>query len=334
MKKRILSTIFLFLLGCSSLDYRYDSNQYKPSTKFEEYYQEKLSESKALNVRPGCEEKLTRYSATKTKYAILYVHGFGACRKEGEYTVDRISKKYKFNTYFIRQPGHGTNKEDHRDTTYNKYLEENQTALREVQALGDKVIVIGTSMGGLISTYLSAENPDKIHALVLVSPFYDFASSAAKILEIPGGYGIAYLLYGSTRKSGREATKDPEKQKMISEDYGKYWYTEQYISAIYNVIDLKDFIAKPEVYEKIKIPVLMFYYEKDEKDRDKTASVPAMLEAYPKLSTNSLSTLSRIENGAHVLMSEFVQSDKEKIEKALIEFIDRVVKEDQKSAKK
>jgi hypothetical protein len=34
------------------------------------------------------------------------------------------------------------------------------------------------------------------------------------------------------------------------------------------------------------------------------------------------------------LMSEFVQSDKEKIEKALIEFIDRVVKEDQKSAKK
>lgn len=327
MKKYSAFLVFLFVLACSSLDYRFPKETYTSKASFDQYYQSKLQESKLKNVRPGCEEKLTRYSPGKTKYALIYIHGFGACRKEGELVVDKIGKKYKYNTYYIRQPGHGTNKEEHRDTKYEEYLQENQIALREVQALGEKVIVIGTSMGGLIATYLAAENPEMIHAMILVSPFYDFANSKAKILEYPGGYYLGLLINGKVRNSGKLSTKDPVRQAMISDDYEKYWYTEQYLSAVYNVIDLRNFIAKPKTYSKIKAPIHLLYYQKTEEERDPTASVPAMLNAYSQFQPNSKSKLTKIEYGAHVLMSEFVKSDKEKIEKEVIEFIDTLQKD-------
>ncbi|NCS93101.1 MAG: alpha/beta hydrolase [Leptospira sp.] len=322
MKKYGAFLLFLFILACSSLDYRFEKNAYQASKNFEQYYQLKLQESKDKNVRPGCEEKLTRYSPGKTKYALVYIHGFGACRKEGEFIVDKVAKHYKYNTYYIRQPGHGTNKEEHRDTPYNQYLQENEIALRETQALGEKVIVIGTSMGGLISTYLAAENPDLIHAMILVSPFYEFANSKAKILEYPGGYTLALLINGPLRKSGKESTKDPVKQAMISDDYGKYWYTEQYVSAIYNIIDLKKYIARDETYVKLNLPIHLLYYEKNDDEKDPTASVAAMLEAYEHFQPNPKSKKTRIEYGAHVLMSDFVKSDKEKIEVEVLSFID------------
>ncbi|MEO1224073.1 MAG: hypothetical protein AAFX92_07575, partial [Pseudomonadota bacterium] len=44
---------------------------------------------------------------------LLYIHGFGASRGEGEYVFDRVAEKYRANTYYMRLPGHGTNKEDH-----------------------------------------------------------------------------------------------------------------------------------------------------------------------------------------------------------------------------
>jgi hypothetical protein len=129
------------------------------------------------------------------------------------------------------------------------------------------------------------------------------------------------------RNSGRLSTKDPIRQAMISDDYEKYWYTEQYLSAVYNVIDLRNFIAKPKTYSKIKAPIHLLYYQKTEEERDPTASVPAMLNAYSQFQPNSKSKLTKIEYGAHVLMSEFVKSDKEKIEKEVIEFIDTLQKD-------
>ena len=102
---------------------------------FETFYQQKLAESAAKKARPGNEEKLIRF-APKTNIAFLYIHGFTASRAEGEYVMDSIANLYQANTYYLRLPGHGTNKEDHAATKFSDYLTTGMDALQMVQQLG------------------------------------------------------------------------------------------------------------------------------------------------------------------------------------------------------
>ncbi len=314
--------LLLFIFSCK-LDYKFDKLKEKKYNSFEEFYSEKLKISKEKNHRPGCEEKLIRHSKTKSKYAILYLHGFGACMKEGELIVDKIANKFKYNTYYIRQPGHGTNMYEHRDTKFNEYLDADTEALNQMDLLGDKLILIGTSMGGLVSTYLTAKNPEKIHALVLASPYYEFGSTSPKVLEYPGGIYIAYLVsFGRVRDSSR---KNSPRKKNYLEGYDDYWYTKQYFSALHNLIDLKNYINEENVFGEVKVPTLVFYFQ-NEIEQDRAASVDSIKEVYSKFQPNPKSKLVQVKNGSHILMSEFVVSDHELIEKELTEFISKLDK--------
>lgn len=291
------------------------------SQSFDSFYKKRLEETKALHGRSGSEEKLIRFSPGKTEYAILYVHGFGASRAEGEETVDKIASTLKANTYYLRLPGHGTNNEDHRDTPFTEYLRAAEESLLMMDKLGNHVILMGTSMGGLISVYLAGKYPDKIKDLVLFSPFFDFAVPAGKIFFYPGGMTIGELVQGKIRKSPAKKPDDG-----IGEHYYEYWYKDQYLSAITHVSNATKFVLGEHSLEKIKVPTLLIYYYKDKDHQDKTASVPAMLKAYDKIggeAPNSLNEKLQIEDGSHVLTSIHVDSDKEKIRKGVLDFLNK-----------
>lgn len=289
-----------------------------PNT-FEEYYQTMLKISKEKNVRPNNEERLVRYSNGKTPIAILYIHGFGASRGEGEYVTDIVAKEFKANTYYLRLPGHGTNKEDHRDTKFNEYLKVAEDALLMMDKLGEKIVVIGTSMGGLITTYLASKYPDRITGIVLVSPFYGFKDKTGNIYNFAWGKELVDLMIGEIRKSNRPPD-DPSFQ---------YWYYEQYYAAIQNLNDLKRAVGTTEVYEKVTVPVLMFYYYKSEEEQDPSADVSKMLEVFDTFgkasSPHPLNKKVQVVNGAHVLFSEYVPSDKELLIKETTDFIKKII---------
>ncbi|WCL48950.1 alpha/beta hydrolase [Leptospira sp. GIMC2001] len=300
----------------------YPSYSYEHSTlpaTFEEFYDMKLAESKAKNARPGNNERLVRYSKGKTPIAILYIHGFGASRGEGEYVGDAIAEKFKANLYYLRLPGHGTNIEDHRETGFQEYLKTAEDTFLMMDRLGDKVVVIGTSMGGLLSTYLASKYPDKIHGLILASPFYDFRDKSGNVYSFIWGKQLVNTLYGDLRKNKKNDRDDAA---------FNYWYRDQYYEAVQNISNLKRVIANSEVYEKVTVPVLMFYYYKSEEDQDSTADVSRMLEVFDEFGKatqpNPLNKKVQIENGAHVLMSEYVKSDKELIIKEIEEFITKI----------
>lgn len=81
---------------------------------------------------------MIRYSPNKTEIAILYIHGFGASRAEGEEITDQIAHDLKANLYYVRLPGHGTNLEDHRDTNFAEIIQDCETAFLESEKLGKK----------------------------------------------------------------------------------------------------------------------------------------------------------------------------------------------------
>lgn len=288
-----------------------------PAT-FDEYYQMKLKESKEKGARPHNEEKLLKF-ADKTKIAMLYIHGYGASRGEGEYVIDTIAKKLKYNTYYLRLPGHGTNMDDHKNTEYYQILDTAIEAAHMTKLLGNKLVIIGTSMGGTITTYIAAEHPDIPDAVILVSPFYRFANPVGNALFFRPFFKTVLLF--TTYRERHDPYDDP------NDNWTMYWYGKNYWASLHSLLDLGEFIANDSTYKKVSCPVLLLYYYKDDKHKDGSADVNAMLKAYDTFNNGKPHALSRkvvIENGDHVLLSKYVKSDWAKAEKAITDFLNDI----------
>ncbi len=321
MKKKIFIGILVaaaLLAGwhfsMTSHSYTY-TQQVLPET-FKEFYAQKLKKSKELNVRPKNEERFIQY-ADKTPITILYIHGYGASRAEGELVVDRISKELKANTYYLRLPGHGTNVEDQARVSGKDHLDEVITTLKMMQKLGDKVIVIGTSMGGMIATYIAASNPELIDALVLVSPAYRYAGFFPKTATF---YPV-FKLITTVMERKPTAPIPPDK-----DNWSLYWYPNQYMRSMRQIYQLQSLVSNESVYRNVAQPVMLLYYYKDENNQDKAASVDGMKEAYELFNNGKPNPMSRKEPqsvGGHVLTSKYTDTppDYDKVTNETLDFI-------------
>ncbi|MBI39550.1 MAG: hypothetical protein CMF59_08120 [Leptospiraceae bacterium] len=318
--KLYVSLFGLLILGYALLpgpSYEYHSRlTEEEKASFDVYLQDRLQEGAEKGARPGNEERLIRYGE-KTPIAFLYVHGFGASRAEGEMVMDEIASKFQANTFYLRLPGHGTDMDDHASVVLADYLDYSADALAMMQKLGDRVIVVGTSMGGLISTYLAANYPDQVDALILASPFFEFRDKTGNVLGYPGGLMLAEMVNGG---EVRDSSRDPKNARSV-DGYEEFWYTKQYMSALVPLYDLKDYIARPATFEAVQCPTLMLYYYKSEQEQDPTADVNAMLEGFAQFGGNPLNRSVAIEDGAHVLLSKYVRTDKERIAQEIVQFV-------------
>ncbi|MDX2000994.1 MAG: alpha/beta fold hydrolase [Chitinophagales bacterium] len=321
MKKRYWFLAILLVIGAAfaiaSLPPSYQYVERPLPDNFETFYRQQLLTSQQHGARTNNEEKWLRFSEGKTPLAFLYIHGFTASRGEGEMVVDSLAKLYQANTYYLRLPGHGTNPDDHAQAKFNEFLDCATDALRMMQTQGEKVIIIGTSMGGLIATYLAANYPDMVDGLVLCSPFYDYAGTEGKALKIPGMLGLVKLLDGPDRTFKRDSLW--ESQRM--DGYDNYWYSKvQRYNALYSLENLRKYAAGRTYYKKVKAPVAMLYYYKDEKHQDPTASVKAMLNAFDAFESG-IKQKYPIADGNHVLTSAYVKSDKAAVINSITQFI-------------
>lgn len=290
-----------------------------PAT-FDEYYQLKLKESKEKGVRPHNEEKLLKF-ADKTKIVMLYIHGYGASRGEGEFVIDTVAKKLKYNTYYLRLPGHGTTMDDHKNTEYYQLLGTAIEAAQMTKLLGEKLVIIGTSMGGTIATYIAAQHPDIPDAIILVSPFYKFANPVGNALLFRPFFKTVLLF--TTYRERHDPYDDP------NDNWTMYWYGKNYWASLHSLLDLADLVANDSTYKKVLCPVLLLYYYKDEQHKDGSADVGTMLHAFDLFNNGKPNPISRkvvIENGDHVLLSKYVKSDWKKAEDAIALFLKDIAK--------
>lgn len=318
--------IFLFVgfLLIPGRDYRHSAARLPAS--FDEYYKSELAEAVRDQARPGTEPKMLSFSPGKAKVAFLYIHGFKASRAEGEAVMDNMAQKFRASIYYLRLPGHGTNMEDQAARSYSEYLDESENALQMVSTLGEKVIVVGTSMGGLIATYLAAQHPDTIAGLILASPFFEPVNPLGDIAAYPGGIWFMETVRGTKIWDTSINPKDPSDRRLPG--YEKYWYVQTYYAAVRPLIQMKNFINRPSTIARVTVPVELFYYYKDEANQDGTASVPAMLDTFSHFGGTRAHALNRsfaVANGNHVMLSKWVPTDKEFIEKRMEEFINDIL---------
>lgn len=111
-------------------------------------------------------------SETKKKSpAILICHGAGAANKERFLELQNLLLEKGYASFVFDFTGVGESEGKFEEGTLNKRLEDAQAALdvlrKNNQVNKDKIIEIGTSMGGHIAARLTEKNPD-IKAVVLL----------------------------------------------------------------------------------------------------------------------------------------------------------------------
>jgi pimeloyl-ACP methyl ester carboxylesterase len=255
----------------------------------------------------------------KTDYVIVYLHGFSASQEEGNPVHTAIAKQYGCNLYLSRLAEHGIDTTEQLvNLTADNYWETAKQALAIGKQLGNKVILMGTSTGGSQALQLAAAFPQDVAALVLYSPNIAINDPNAWILNNHWGLQIARLVKGGNYN-------DPSDKRSI---YKQYWNKPYRLEAAVALEEMLETAMTENTFNKVKQPVLMLYYYKDEANQDKVVKVSAMKEMFAALATDS--TMKRAialpNAGDHVLASPIKSHDVESVEKETKKFLEEVIK--------
>lgn len=235
----------------------------------------------------------------KTKIVFMYVHGFSASPMEGDPLHREVAKKFGANLLLARVAGHGVPDSDstYAQVTADEYYQSVENYYAIAKKLGDEVVVLGTSFGGAMSLVLAANHPE-IKALMLYGPCIAIKDPNATLLDNPWGLQMAHLITGS----------DYRDIPVMAAGHAENWSLHYRLEGVVAVQNLLTHAMTQEVFEKVKIPVFMGYYYKDEAHQDMVVSVDAMKVMFEQLGTPaSLKKSEAFPNsGNHVITSNLL----------------------------
>lgn len=276
-------------------------------------------EAKVKNIKPDNQSRIVwADSIRKTAYAVVYLHGFSASIWEGDAIHTQFAERYGANLYLARQQDHGIDdKNTFLNLTPKNYMDSAKEAIAIGQLLGEKVILMSCSTGGTHSLYLTAHNPEMVHAQIMYSPNIAIASAAAQLVTMPWGEHIASGLIGDHVKSG--AYHKPEMHDFAT--------TEYHTKGIIALEALLEQTMTPETFSKITSPYFVGYYYKDEEHQDPVVSVPAMLAMDKQTATpeakKRLVPFADVNN--HVVCSLRQSKDIETVQKETYRYAEEVL---------
>jgi pimeloyl-ACP methyl ester carboxylesterase len=283
-----------------------------PISDVDAWIQRRQARSTTQGVWPSAVERLVRHHPGRSPMSIVFLHGFGASRGGGEFVVDQIAKETGSNIYYARLPGHGRTAEDHANVTAHAYIAMASEALAVGCALGERVLIVGSSTGGLLATWLASMFPDQVTALVLASPLFAFADPSSVILQVPGGIDAVEAWWGSERDAS--FGDDPEHRRL--DGYGDRWLTNQRYRALAILENLRQVAATDTVLRGVKCPVLLLY-----SPNDMVVSLDSMHRAFGRMGPHRHSRFVPIQDGHHILLSEYVRTDKALIIESIREYL-------------
>jgi pimeloyl-ACP methyl ester carboxylesterase len=161
-------------------------------------------EGAATGIRPGLQKEIIRIdptARTKTPLAIVYVHGFSASKGEVRPLPDIVATALGANLFYTRLAGHGQDGAAMAEASVNAWVNDYAEAIAIGRAIGDRVVVIGTSTGAALTSWATTrrELSDGVAAVVLLSPNFGTQASGGTLLMLPWGGKIAELLIGKER---------------------------------------------------------------------------------------------------------------------------------------
>jgi pimeloyl-ACP methyl ester carboxylesterase len=316
-----LLLVILYFLGPRPKDPVYSTSLPSVPTAFTALETSIHNQEATHHLKPDNEARIVWADSArkKTAYAIVYLHGFSASQGEGVPTDIDIARKYGCNLFLSRLAEHGIDTPDAMiNLTADEYWESAKEALAVGQQLGTKVILMGTSTGGTLALQLAAAYPDKVTALVLLSPNIAINNPNAWLLNDHWGLQIARMVTGGNYIESKE-------------DYGplyrQYWYPKYRLEATVALEELLETTMNERTFGQVKQPVGLFYYYKDKVHQDSTVKVSAELSMFGELGTpTDLKYKEAIpEAGTHVIGSSIRSHDVPGLEKGITHFLSDIM---------
>lgn len=213
------------------------------------------SENKYSDIRPGTEKKIfwaNSDSPSTTPFSIVYLHGFSASRQEVAPLCDMLAKQISANLYYTRLTGHGRSSDAMQEVTVDTLVNDAKEAFEIGKRIGNKVILVGSSTGGTLATWISTQaNNDPIAAIILLSPNFGLKRKESELLLYPWGKTILQLLEGDYYSFTPANTLQE-----------KYWTTRYPTNALLSMMGFVD-LARRNASYKVNVPALVLYSEKD-----------------------------------------------------------------------
>jgi len=132
------------------------------------------------DIRPGSEAWIVWAGApyAPTDLVVVYLHGFSASRMETAPLAQEVAAALDANLLEMRLSGHGRDGDAMAEPRAGDWVDDAALAMALGRAIGDRVVLIGTSTGGTLATYAATE-PDLAEGLagiVLISPNFRLAN--------------------------------------------------------------------------------------------------------------------------------------------------------------
>tara|TARA_R110002049_G_scaffold73909_10_gene190931 strand:+ start:4119 stop:5882 length:1764 start_codon:yes stop_codon:yes gene_type:complete len=278
-------------------------------------------EANVKGMKSGNEARIIwseKYKEKQSPIAFVYLHGFGASGREGEPVMSMLSKNYNANIYVSRLKEHGLDRDDNFiNLTPENYIASAKEALEIGKTIGKKVILISTSTGGTLSLKLASEDTS-ILGLIMYSPFIGLKNPAFSAILTPEGKA------GFIKMNGSEIMKQNR-----PEEEAKYWSTSYHINGYEALIKMLITNMTPKTFSKVKVPVFVGYYYKNEKEQDQVVSVDAILKMYDGLGTSfdKKKKVAFPKAGNHVIACDLRSNDWENVYNETVAFIDATILE-------
>ncbi|WP_157067679.1 alpha/beta hydrolase [Desulfosarcina cetonica] len=189
------------------------------------------AESRCASVRIRCEKKIIWHERRMIRrpLSIVYLHGFSASRMEVWPLCDQLAAALGANLFYTRLTGHGQDGMALGAASVDDWLEDGLEAIAIGGLIGERIILMGTSTGGTLATWLAAQ-PDLsplIQRLILLSPNFGPKNPVSVAALWPPAYRLYRFLFGNWRTL-----------RTISRQHAGYWTNPYPISAIVSMMQL------------------------------------------------------------------------------------------------
>lgn len=265
-------------------------------------------------IKPSNESKIIwadTLNKSKTGKVILYLHGFSASPQEGLEFATTIGKKWGCNVYLPRLAQHGLKDVDAFESlTPEAYIQSAKEAMDFCSVLGDSIILMSCSTGATLGLVLAARG-EPVFAHFMYSPNIAINDKSAGLLLWPWGKQMGKLVLGSEYH-----------QVKYTEEQSRYWYDKYHMNGIIALQTLLEDYMTPECFAKIKHPVFMVYYFRDEEHQDDVVSVEAMEKMFDQLGTSQdkKEKIAFPKAETHMIISPMFSKQMEDIEAATLTF--------------
>ncbi len=252
----------------------------------------------------------------RTPYVLLYLHGFSASYMEGDPVHIAFAKRYGMNMYVPRLEGHGLEtRESFKELTPDAYVDSAVKAYGIARQLGEKVIIMSCSTGSTLDIILTA-NGFPVFGHIMLSPNIDLFDKKSELLLLPWGKTIAELVLGGKYKINQ-----------YTDEAKKYWNPEYHYHGIFVVKWLLKHYMTNENFAKVKEPLYVGYYYKNDKEQDDVVSVEKMKYFLKKAGTEaSLIKEDVFPNaGTHMIGSSLFCNSIPEIQNSVYQFAEEVL---------